>query len=163
MNAKEDIKEILQSIPWFSDLKTEHFDLLAKIASIHELPENSEVFREGDRPDKLYLVFDGRVALEIFVPHQGRLRILTAEKMDVIGWSAVTPGLRMRTASAKTVMPSVLIGIDSEAMRQFNKEDHEFGYIIMRRIANIIASRLMVTRLQLLDMFASPSEESGND
>jgi len=31
---------------------------------------------------------------------------------------------------------------------------------VMRRMANIIASRLMVTRLQLLDMFAAPSEES---
>ena len=105
-------------------------------------------------------MIEGRVALEIFVPHQGRLRILTAEKMDVIGWSAATPGVRTRTASAKTVIPSVLIGIDSEAMHQFSEDDYEFGYIVMRRIANIIASRLMVTRLQLIDMFAGPGKES---
>jgi CRP-like cAMP-binding protein len=68
--------------------------------------------------------------------------------------------MRTRTASAKTVIPSTLLGIDSEALRQLSKEDHEFGYLVMRRMANIIASRLMVTRLQLLDMFAAPSEES---
>lgn len=160
MNAKDNIRETLRGIPWFSDLKPEHFEKLAQIASIHILPENTEVFREGDRQDKLFIVIEGRVALEIFVPHQGRLRILTAEEMDVIGWSAATPGVRTRTASAKTVIPSRLIGIDSEAMRQFSEEDHDFGYIIMRRIANIIASRLMTTRLQLLDMFASPGKES---
>jgi CRP-like cAMP-binding protein len=133
---------------------------MMQIASIHDLPADSEVFREGDRQDKLYIVVEGRVALEIFIPHQGRLRILTAETMDVIGWSAATPGMRTRTASAKTVIPSTLLGIDSEALRQLSKEDHEFGYLVMRRMANIIASRLMVTRLQLLDMFAAPSEES---
>ncbi len=160
MDTKNNTRKILRTIPWFGELKPEHFEKLAQIASTHNLPENSEIFQEGDRQDKLYIVVEGRVALEIFVPHQGRLRILTAEKMDVIGWSAVTPGSRTRTASAKTVIPSSLIGIDSEAMRQLCKEDHEFGYVIMRRIANIVASRLMVTRLQLLDMFASPSKES---
>ncbi len=160
MNVKKTPREILQEIAWFSELKPEHFEKLAEIASIHELPADSEVFREGDRQDKLYIVVEGRVALEIFIPHQGRLRILTAEAMDVIGWSAVTPGMRTRTASAKTVIPSTLIGIDSEALRDISKDDHEFGYIVMRRIANIVASRLMVTRLQLLDMFAAPSEES---
>jgi len=28
----------------------------------------------------------------------------------------------------------------------------------MRRLANVVASRLMVTRLQLIDMFAGPTE-----
>ena len=150
----------MQEIQWFSDLKPEHFERLVEIASVHSLPADSEVFHEGDRQDRLYIVVEGRVALEIFIPHQGRLRILTAEKMDLIGWSAATPGIRTRTASAKTVIPSLLLGIDSEALRKLSKEDHEFGYMIMRRIANIIASRLTVTRLQLLDMFAVPSEES---
>jgi CRP/FNR family transcriptional regulator, cyclic AMP receptor protein len=159
MNVKKTPREIMQEIQWFSDLKPEHFEKMVQIASLHNLPADSEIFREGDRQDKLYIVVEGRVALEIFIPHQGRLRILTAEAMDVIGWSAATPGMRTRTASAKTVIPSTLIGIDSEAMRQLSKEDHEFGYLVMRRMANIIASRLMVTRLQLLDMFAVPSEE----
>ncbi len=161
MAAKDNLREVLQDIPWFSDLKPKHFEKLAQIASIHILPENAELFREGDRQDKLYIVLEGRVAIEIFFPHQGRLRILTAEVMDVIGWSAATPGVRQRTASAKTVIPSRLIGIDSEALRQFSEEDYEFGYIVMRRIANILASRLMTTRLQLLDMFASPGKERG--
>ncbi len=159
MSEKESPREILQSIPWFGDLDPEHFEKLVRISSVHNLLENEDVFREGDRQDKLYIVVEGRVALEIFIPHQGRVRILTAEEMDVIGWSAVTPGLRTRTASAKAVIPSCLIGIDSEELRQLSKEDYEFGYIIMRRIAHIIASRLMVTRLQLLDMFASPNED----
>jgi len=29
----------------------------------------------------------------------------------------------------------------------------------MRRIANVVAQRLLVTRLQLLDLFANPGEQ----
>jgi hypothetical protein len=31
---------------------------------------------------------------------------------------------------------------------------------VMRRLTNIVASRLLVSRLQLLDMFASPEEKN---
>ncbi len=156
MIEKNKLREVLRTIPWFNELKPEHFERMMQISSVHDLPESSEVFREGDRQDKLYIVVEGRVALEIFVPHKGRLRIFTAEKMDLIGWSAATPGMRTRTASAVTVIPSRLIGIDSDALRQQCDENCEFGYLIMRRIANIVGGRLMVTRLQLMDIFASP-------
>jgi CRP-like cAMP-binding protein len=158
MIEKNKLREVLRTIPWFNELKPEHFEKMVEISSVHDLPENSELFREGDRQDKLYIVVEGRVALEIFIPHKGRLRISTAEVMDLIGWSAVTPGVRTRTASARTVIPSRLIGIDSRALREACDEDVEFGYLIMKRIANIVAGRLMVTRLQLLDMFASPED-----
>ena len=99
------------------------------------------------------------MALEIFVPHQGRVRILTAEPMDVIGWSSVTPVVRQRTASARAILPTKIIGLDSEKLRALCEEDHDLGYFVMLRIANIVASRLTVTRLQLLDMFAAPKGE----
>jgi hypothetical protein len=38
------------------------------------------------------------------------------------------------------------------------EEDHDFGYYVMRRLANLVAGRLLTTRLQLLDMFANPAE-----
>ena len=159
MEGPNDIEILLKTIPWFNELKPEHFEKLAKIASLHQYPEGGEVFREGDRQDCLFIVLEGWVALEIFVPHRGRVRILTAEPMDVLGWSSVTPIVRQRTASARAILPSKLIGLNSEAMRQWCEEDHELGYVVMHRIANIVASRLTVTRLQLLDMFAAPTME----
>ena len=161
--TSNEVRKILKSIPWFAELKPEHFEALAQISSIHSLPENTDVFREGDREDRLYIVVEGRVGLEITVPHRGRVRILTAEPMDIVGWSSVIPVVRQRTASARTVLASTLIGLDSERLRQLCDEDHDLGYIVMRRISNIIASRLLTTRLQLIDMFAAPDTEASND
>ncbi len=48
--------------------------------------------------------------------------------------------------------------MDAEKLRNLAEKDHDFGYLLMRRLANVVASRLMVTRLQLIDMFAEPAE-----
>jgi CRP-like cAMP-binding protein len=79
--------------------------------------------------------------------------------MDVVGWSSVTPVVRRRTAGAQAVLPSSLVRLDAKGLRQLCDEDFELGYIVMRRMANVVASRLLTTRLQLLDMFANPSSE----
>ena len=76
--------------------------------------------------------------------------------MDEVGWSSVTPVVRRRTAGARAVLPSCLLKIDAVKLRQFTEEDCYLGYLIMRRMTNVIASRLLTTRLQLLDVFAHP-------
>lgn len=158
MNQKELINA-LESIPLFQEISEEHFQKIAGIASLVEVDAKQELFREGDLEDYLYFVIQGRIAIEMFVPSRGRIRIYTAEPMDVIGWSSVTPVVRRRTASAQAVLPSCLVRLDAKGLRQLCDEDFELGYIVMRRIANVIASRLLTTRLQLLDMFAPPSSE----
>ena len=159
MEASFEVEKLLNTIPWFAELAPEHFNKLAQIASLHLFPAGGEVFREGDRQDCLCIILEGRVALEIFVPHKGRIRILTAEPMDVIGWSSVTPVVHQRTASATAILPTKIVGLDSEKLRALCEEDHELGYQVMHRIANIAASRVTMTRLQLLDMFAAPLGE----
>jgi hypothetical protein len=60
-------------------------------------------------------------------------------------------------------MDSLVVGFDAEKLYQACEADHDLGYIVMRRLSNIVASRLMVTRLQLLDMFAATPSETPND
>ena len=87
------------------------------------------------------------------------MRFYTADAWEVVGWSSVTPSVRQRTASATAVTDCLLGGTDAEKLRQLCDQDHDFGYLVMRRIANIVASRLMTTRLQLLDIFGEPETE----
>jgi CRP-like cAMP-binding protein len=159
----KEIQAALQSVPWFQEIDPDHFVQLCEISCLQQVEPGEELFREGDKEDNLYIVLEGRIAIEIFVPGRGRMRIYTAEPMDVVGWSSVTPVVRQRTASARAVLPSRLVAMDAQKLRRFAEEDHDFGYVLMRRMANVVASRLLVTRLQLLDIFANPTEEVGND
>jgi CRP-like cAMP-binding protein len=159
---QQQLMSSLESIPWFQEISNEHFQKIAGIASLIEVDAKQELFREGDPEDYLYIVLQGRVAIEMFVPSRGRVRIYTAEPMDVVGWSSVTPVVRRRTAGAQAVLPSCLVRLDAMKLRQLCEEDCALGYIVMRRMANVVASRLLITRLQLLDMFANPADEESS-
>ena len=158
MAIPENVHPALQKIPWFNTLTPEHFNKVAELAHLRHTKAGEIFFREGDKQDFVYIVLEGRVSLDIFVPHHGKVRFCTAEPYDVFGWSSVTPGMRQRTAGAVAVLESTVACLDAEKLRQFAEDDHDFGYLLMRRLTNVVASRLMVTRLQLIDMFAGPVE-----
>jgi CRP/FNR family transcriptional regulator, cyclic AMP receptor protein len=150
----------LREIPFFADLSPAHLELLASLASFREAQNGDELFHEGDPQDCLYIVLEGRVAVEIHIPNHGRLRILTVEPTELLGWSSITDTMPRRTASARAVAATRLLAIDSAALHAACKKDSDLGYFIMNRVANVIANRLLITRLQLLDLFASPSSEA---
>ena len=158
MIPAEDIQSALKKIPWFNSLTPEHFQKTAELTHLRHAKAGETFFREGDKQDYVYIVLEGRVSLDIFVPHHGKVRFCTAEPYDVFGWSSVTPGMRQRTAGAVAVLECTVACLDAEKLRQLAENDHDFGYLLMRRLANVVASRLMVTRLQLIDMFAGPTE-----
>ncbi len=163
MDGRKELVAALQAIPWFQELSEPHFQQLVDIAHLRPVEAGEVLFREGDPEDYLYVVLEGRVALDMYVPGRGRVVILTAEPMDVVGWSSVTPVVRQRTAGARVVLPGRLAAFDAAQLRHLCEEDHDLGYVVMRRMANVIAGRLMVTRLQLLDMFAHPRTEGLHD
>ena len=163
MTNESELIGALQAIPWFQQLSKDHFAKIVGIAQIRTFERGEDLFREGDQEDSLYIVLEGRVATDIYVPGRGRVPIYTAEPLEVVGWSSVTPVVRQRTASARAVLDSRLIAFDAQQLRQICDEDHELGYIIMRRMANVVAGRLLVTRLQLLDVFNHPTDELPNE
>jgi CRP-like cAMP-binding protein len=136
-----------------------HLDKIAQITTIRQARAGEIFFREGDRADLIYIVLDGRVALDMLVPPRGRVRFETAEKWDLFGWSSVTPVVHQRTAGATAVTDCVVACADSDKLRQLCDEDSDLGYLVMRRLANIVAQRLLTSRLQLLDMFGEPETE----
>ncbi len=140
--TKQELVGELQAIPWFQELSSEHFDRLVELASLLEVETGEELYREGERQDYLYIVLAGRVASDMNVPGRGRLRLYTSEPMDILGWSGITPVLRQRTASAIAIMPSRLVALDAMELRKACDADHDLGYVVMRRLANVVAARL---------------------
>ncbi|MGA9533797.1 MAG: Crp/Fnr family transcriptional regulator [Anaerolineales bacterium] len=155
---QEHLRQALRAIPWFAELAAEHFDQLLDIGFTLQAEPGEHLFQEGDPQDYLYVLLRGRVAIELHVPARGRLRLATVEPPEVFGWSSVTPVVRQRTASATVVLPSELAAFDADQLRMLMDQDHDLGYLVMRRMANVIAGRLLTTRLQWLDMFALPGQ-----
>ncbi len=160
MDPLDELRLELQKVPWFRELHIKHLDMLANITQLRDVKAGEVLFREGDRAGAIYIVLSGRIALDIAVPPRGKIRFHTAEIWEVIGWSSATPVVYQRTASATAVVDGRLAMIDSAKLRELCDQDHDLGYLVMRRLANIVASRLMSSRLQLLDMFADPETKN---
>ena len=158
--SNESIQE-LQKIPWFQELKPEHVKRLASITEIRTVKAGEVLFREGDVEDYVYVVLDGRIALDMRVPHRGRVRFYTVDRWDIFGWSGATPDVRQRTAGATAVIESHVAQLNATEMRRLCDEDHDLGYQVMKRLVKVVAGRLLVTRIQLLDMFARPEVNNG--
>jgi CRP/FNR family cyclic AMP-dependent transcriptional regulator len=154
--------QLLASIPPFNELAPEHQQSLSRIAHVSSHTKGEEIFHEGDVPEFLYVVLEGRVVLEMHIPNRGRLRILTVEPYEVLGWSSIVDISRKRTVSARAVTAAKLLAIDAVKLRQACQDDPRLGFVIMHQVANVIAGRLIATRIQLLDMFANPPSEAAH-
>jgi CRP/FNR family cyclic AMP-dependent transcriptional regulator len=163
MNSTDEVILELQKIPWYEDLTPGDLRKLAEISSLRHFKAGEVFFHEGDKQDYVYIVLTGRVALDMFVPHHGKVRFFTCEEWDSFGWSSVTPVVRTRTAGAVGVMAGTVIATDTDKLQELCDRDHDIGYFFMRQMSNVIASRLLTTRLQLLDMFAEPVETKADD
>ncbi len=157
MFKQADITQTLQAIPWFLDLKPYQLERLSRVANFLNAGACEELFREGAREDNLYILLEGQVNIWVHVPSRGSVCVFTAEPLDILGWSTLTPVVRQRTATAKTTCPSRLLSFDGELLRRLCDEDHDIGYLIMRRVSNVVASRLLTTRLQLFDIIVDKS------
>jgi CRP/FNR family cyclic AMP-dependent transcriptional regulator len=159
MLKRTDLVRAIQSIPWFIDMQSDQIERLAGIAGIRSLEAGEVLFLEGDREVYMYIILDGQINLENYVPTHGVLYLYTADPLDILGWSSMTPVVRQLTATARALCPSKLLAFDSDALKRLCEEDHDLGYIIMRRMANVVASQLLVSRLVLYDLIMKLVQE----
>jgi len=129
-----------------------HLDQIAQIATPMEWDADANVFREGDCDSLLYLVQEGCVAIEITVPGRGRVNILTVEPGEVFGWSSIFDRWP-KTASARTIEPTKALALDAARLRELCDADPRLGYLLTRRILEVVSERLKATRMQLLDIY----------
>jgi CRP/FNR family cyclic AMP-dependent transcriptional regulator len=142
----------LHSMEFIQHLAPKQLEKLASISTFVTFSEGATIFREGDDSELVYLIQEGEVSLLTQVPGQGQVTILTLGPGQLLGWSSIFPP-KKKTAGAQTNTPTRAIAINAQRLLELCKEDHDIGYEIMWRIAQVVSERLSVSREHLLDMF----------
>jgi CRP/FNR family transcriptional regulator, cyclic AMP receptor protein len=158
MFAETGLIETLKNIPWFFELKPASFERLSSIAELCDLPCGKILYHEGERAIDFYILVTGQISIETQIPHHGCVCTFTAGALDVVGWSCLTAFTRQRTSSARAITDCRLIAMNGEKLRQMCDEDHDLGYIVMRRLTNIIVSHMLTTRLHLYDLIVQDNQ-----
>lgn len=144
---------ILAEHPFFSGLAPAHVDTIAGCAKNVRFLSGEVLFREGDDADRLWLVRQGRVAVETVAPQSGPIVIATVGEAEILGWSWLLPPYLWRF-QGRAVELTRAIELDATCLRGKCEEDHDLGYEILKRFADVIAQRLDAARLQLVDLYA---------
>ena len=160
MLSRAEITTTIKSIPWFLDLSNESLQRLSGIAEMKSYNSGDVIFSEGEKHPYLYIILEGQVCLKSYVPGRGHLPYLTAESLDVIGWSSLTPVVRQKTGTAVAIEPTRLLSFHADELMDLCERDCDLGFVIMRRLANIIASRLLNHRLHLLELISCQKQSA---
>jgi CRP-like cAMP-binding protein len=147
----ETIKEVLTGQPFFKGLEPHDIELIAGCASNVQFRPGQFIFREGGEANAFYVIKQGKVTVETFVPGRGPITLQTVVPGDVIGWSWLFVPYQW-TFDARALDNTRAISFDANCLRTKCDEDHDLGYALMQRFAHIIIERLQATRMQLLDL-----------
>jgi CRP/FNR family transcriptional regulator, cyclic AMP receptor protein len=146
------IEDLIAAAPLFGGLSSGHLRLIAGCAVNERFAAGAEIFREGGRAERFYLIREGAVSLELQAPGRGTLVIETLHPGEVVGWSWLFEPYRWQF-DARARESTGVVAFDGACLRGKCETDHELGYQLMRRFAASLTERLQATRLQLLDVY----------
>lgn len=150
-----DIEDALQTVPYLLDLNRHQLQKLAGISELIEIKPGETPIREGTSLDFLYILLEGEIRVEIFVPTMGQVETSQLGPYDILGWSAMAPVVRQRTGTTTAINTCRMIRIPSKQLCQLCEDDHDIGFYFYRRLLNTTARSFLTTRLRLMQFIAS--------
>jgi CRP-like cAMP-binding protein len=150
----EGLGPVLRATPVVRELSRAHLALLEGCATNVRFRVGDLVFRQGEDADRLYIVRQGRVALEVHVPGRGAVALQTVGDGDVLGWSWLVSPHRA-ALDARAVEPTRALMLDGECLRQKCDADPQLGWSLMKLVVPRMANALNAARVQLLDLYGN--------
>ena len=149
-NPNEYVREMVKEHPFFAGFKPEHLHIVATGAREQLLNEGEVLFREGEPATHLYIVESGKLAVDAHYPAKGAVTVETIGPGEVLGWSWLFPPFVWHFR-ARALEPSRIIALDGAHMLAKAEIDRNFGYDLMKRVAQILIHRLQATRTRMLE------------
>ena len=148
--------QLLRKVSIFEGLDNSQLEKIAGLCAEEIHVAGALIFKEGDPAEKLYILREGKFALEMGIrlwPEQ-KIRQMTIDTLnpgELFGLSALMES-DVFTMSARAVDRSKLIVLSGGDLMRLMNEDHDMGYRIASGLANLAAARLRDTRLKLTEL-----------
>ncbi|HEX6717183.1 MAG TPA: DUF1003 domain-containing protein [Pyrinomonadaceae bacterium] len=110
--------EALRSVPLFASLDDEAARALRSLLSDKTVPQNTRLFRQGDKGDAMYLIESGRVRISIRDDDKQELTLAELAQGDFFGEMSIIDG-RQRSADAEVIEDAQLAILSRDAFLSF--------------------------------------------
>ena len=134
----------------FQGLETSVLERVRTLVEERSYSARDTVFSEGDAATELYILASGEVELTYTLPNRPEvsMNIKRIVPGEVFAFSALVQGRRL-TAKAEARSDSRVYAIPAENLESLLAEHSDVGYVVMRRLAALIRTRLRDTRAEL--------------
>ncbi len=146
------LEPVIKEHPFFLDFPEDQLKLITSCARNVEFPAGHFIVLEGDAANEFYFIRKGSVSIELVIPERGPTTMQTIGEGEILGWSWVSPPYRWHF-NAKALERTKALVFDAKCLRAKCESNHDLGYEMLKRFANLITARLDATRLQLLDIY----------
>jgi CRP/FNR family transcriptional regulator, cyclic AMP receptor protein len=134
--------------PFLIGIDPKFLSVIAERAREVEFQPNDIVFREGDSATCLYMIESGKVVLESRTGPNKRVPIQELQSGDALGWSWLFPPFAWHF-QARALTATRMIACDGGHLLVTCEEQHDFGYELMRRVAQVVIQRTQAARTTL--------------
>ena len=144
-----ELYNLIAQQPFFKGLNAQQLQLLAASALEMKFETGATIFEEGSPANRFFLILTGRVELSSEMEDQNVIPIQTLVPGDDLGWSWLFPPYSMHF-TARALEPTTAIFFYGTRLREQCEQDHELGYQLMRRIAEVASQSLRATQRRLM-------------
>lgn len=154
-------KNLLAGFKFFSAVPPETLEAIGRKSELLEFGPDDVVFHLDEPAEHLYGLVEGEVDLSIvfkdkvlktqieyeeaiqasMVDEEKSIVIDTVLPDQIFGWASLV-GPKRRTVTARCTEPSRVIALAAEDLIALFAEDHYLGYVVMKKLGDIIAKRL---------------------
>ena len=145
----EELYALIAQQPFFQGLNSLQLRLLAASALEMKFETGATIFQEGGPANRFFLILTGRVELSSEMEDRNVIPIQTLGGGDDLGWSWLFPPYSMHF-TARALEPTTAIFFYGTRLREQCEQDHELGYQLMKRIAEVASQSLRATQRRLM-------------
>ncbi|HJT25808.1 MAG TPA: DUF1003 domain-containing protein [Pyrinomonadaceae bacterium] len=140
--------EALRSVPLFASLDDDAARELRSLLSDKRVPQNTRLFRQGDKGDAMYLIESGRVRISIRDEEQQEVILAELAQGDFFGEMSIIDG-RQRSADANVIDDAQLAILSRDAFLSFVRSNPDVALEMLsaltdrlRRTDELLRSRV---------------------
>jgi CRP/FNR family transcriptional regulator, cyclic AMP receptor protein len=140
--------EALRSVPLFASLDDDAARELRSLLSDKRVPQNTRLFRQGDKGDAMYLIESGRVRISIRDEEEQEVILAELAQGDFFGEMSIIDG-RQRSADANVIDDAQLAILSRDAFLSFVRSNPDVALEMLsaltdrlRRTDELLRSRV---------------------
>lgn len=130
---------------------------LAKVTETKTFKKGSEIYKEGDRANHIFLVSKGWVSLRKIDPERDiGISFENREKGELFG-TACFMKPQEYTLNAICMEDSEVMAMDADKLFDLFQKDYQIGYLFLKEVGKVYFERYKSVKRQLYEMVKAPT------